>query len=111
MLVQAVPGCNMAGAGVEKDSGASKYEIGYEVYGNVQEFNSEGERLKQLGTLAKRPENILFEEAASFPLAVQRAMEGFKTGGFEEGTIVFIVGGACWVGTLSVQLAKHLSGA
>lgn len=42
------------------------------------------------------------------PLAVQTTIEGFKTGGFKEGKTVFIVGGAGGVGTLAVQLAKHL---
>lgn len=41
------------------------------------------------------------------PLAVQTAMEGFKTGDFKEGQTVFVVGGAGGVGTLAVQLAKH----
>lgn len=115
----AVPGCDMAGVVVEKGDSVSRFEIGDEVYGNIQDFNSEGERLKHLGTLAefiaveenlvaKKPKNISFEEAASLPLAVQTTIEGFKTGGFKEGKTVFIVGGAGGVGTLAVQLAKHL---
>ncbi|XP_058224877.1 2-methylene-furan-3-one reductase-like isoform X2 [Rhododendron vialii] len=118
MSMQAVPGCDMAGVVVEKGSGVTKFDIGDEVYANIQDSSSEDGRLKQLGTLAeyiaveenlvaKKPENISFEEAASLPLAVQTAMEGFKTGGFKEGQTVFIVGGAGGVGTLAVQLAKH----
>lgn len=108
----------MAGVVVQKGSGVTKFDIGDEVYANIQDSSSEDGRLKQLGTLAeyiaveenlvaKKPENISFEEAASLPLAVQTAMEGFKTGGFKEGQTIFIVGGAGGVGTLAVQLAKQ----
>ncbi|XP_062156845.1 2-methylene-furan-3-one reductase-like isoform X1 [Alnus glutinosa] len=116
-----VPGCDMAGIVVGKGGGVTKFDIGDEVYGNIQDFNS-GEKLKQLGTLAefivveeslvaKKPKNLSFEEAASLPLAVQTAIEGFKTAGFKEGQTVFVVGGAGGVGSLVVQLAKHLYGA
>ncbi|XP_052192018.1 2-methylene-furan-3-one reductase-like isoform X2 [Diospyros lotus] len=116
-----IPGCDMAGVVVAKGDGVSKFEIGDKVYGNIQDFNAEG-KLKRLGTLAEftlveetlvamKPENISFEEAASLPLAVQTAIEGFKTAGFKAGQTVFIVGGAGGVGTLVVQLAKQLYGA
>ncbi|KAJ8632274.1 hypothetical protein MRB53_025610 [Persea americana] len=116
-----VPGCDMAGIVVKKGEDVSKFEIGDEVYGNIQDFNAPV-KLKQLGTLAEyvaveenlvasKPANLSFEEAASLPLAIQTAVEGFKTGGFEKGQNIFIVGGAGGVGTQVVQLAKHLYGA
>lgn len=116
-----VPGCDMAGVVVARGDGATKFGIGDEVYGNIQDFNAEG-KLKQLGTLAQfivveeslvalKPKNISFEEAASLPLAIQTAIEGFVTAGFKGGQTVFIVGGAGGVGTLVIQLAKHLYGA
>ncbi|KAF5952936.1 hypothetical protein HYC85_010880 [Camellia sinensis] len=97
-----VPGCDMAGVVVSKGSGVSKFEIGDKVYGNIQDSNVD-EKLKQFGTLAEfivveenlvamKPENVSFEEAASLPLAVQTAMEGFKTANFKEEQTVFIVG-------------------
>ncbi|KAG5529253.1 hypothetical protein RHGRI_029825 [Rhododendron griersonianum] len=118
MSMQVVPGCDMAGVVMEKGSGVTKFDIDDEVYANIQDSSSEDGRLKQLGTqaeyivveenlVAKKPENISFEEAASLPLAVQTAMEGCKTGGFKEGQTIFEVGGAGGVGTLAVQLAKH----
>lgn len=121
MLVQVVPGCDMAGVVVGKGDAITKFEIGDEVYGNIQDFNAGG-KLKQLGTLAEfivveesliaaKPNTISFEEAASLPLAVQTAIEGFTTAGFKEGQTVFVVGGAGGVGTLVVQLAKHFYGA
>ena len=116
-----VPGCDMAGVVTGKGIGVTKFDIGDEVYGNIQDFNN-GERLKQLGTLAqfilveeslvaRKPKSLSFEEAASLPLAVQTAIEGFKTAGFKEGETIFVVGGAGGVGSLVVQLAKLLYGA
>ncbi|CAI9770306.1 unnamed protein product [Fraxinus pennsylvanica] len=103
---------------VGKGDHVSRFEVGDEVYGNIQNFNAEGE-FKQLGTLAQfifveenlvasKPKNLSFQEAASFPVAVQTAVEGFKSAGFKEGQTIFIVGGAGGFGSLAVQLAKFL---
>ncbi|OWM64964.1 2-methylene-furan-3-one reductase-like [Punica granatum] len=116
-----VPGCDMAGVVVSKGNNVTKFDVGDEVYGNIQDFNAQV-KLKQLGTLAefiaveesliaKKPPNISFEEAASLPLAVQTAVEGFITAGFKGGQTVFIVGGAGGVGSLVVQLSKNVYGA
>ena len=109
----------MAGVVVAKGGDASKFEVSDEVYGNIQDFNSQG-TVKRLGMLvefevveedlvAAKPENVLFEEAVILPVAVQTAVEGFKTTGFKEGQTVFIVGQAGCVGTLSVQLVATTS--
>lgn len=116
--IPAVPGCDMAGVVVAKGDSVFKFDVGDEVYANIQNFNGNG-RLKQLGTLAEfiiveedlvapKPRNLSFEEVASLPVAVQTALEGFKTAKFKEGKSVFVVGGAGGVGTLAVQLAKHV---
>lgn len=104
----------MAGTVVKTGKEVKNFKAGDKVYGNIQDFNSV---LKQLGTLAEfivveerlvamKPTNISFEEAASLPLAVQTAMEGFENGGFKMGQNIFVVGGAGGVGSLVVQLAK-----
>ncbi|CAJ2657600.1 unnamed protein product [Trifolium pratense] len=91
-----VPGCDMAGVVIGKGINVKKFEIGDEVYGNIQDFNNTDENPKQLGTLAqfivveeklvaRKPKCLSFEEAASLPLAVQTAIEGFKTGDFKKG--------------------------
>ncbi|KAL3616584.1 hypothetical protein CASFOL_039974 [Castilleja foliolosa] len=113
-----VPGCDMAGVVIAKGDDVSKFDVGDEIYGNIQDFNAKG-KLKQLGTLAEftlveehlvaiKPKNLSFEEASSLPVAAQTAVEGFKTACFKEGQSVFIVGGAGGVGTLVVQMAKNL---
>ncbi|PIN01447.1 Zinc-binding oxidoreductase [Handroanthus impetiginosus] len=112
-----VPGCDMAGVVVAKGEDIKKFKVGDEVYGNIQNFKEN--MLKQLGTLAEfilveenlvaiKPKNLSLLEAASLPVAVQTAVEGFKTAGFEEGQSAFIVGGAGGVGTVAFQIAKKL---
>lgn len=111
-FLQVVPGCDMGGVIKGKGDGVTKFDVGDEVYGNIQDFHS-GERLKQLGTLAQlivveeslvagKPKCLSFEEAAWLPLAVQTAMEGFQTARFQEGQNIFVVGGAGGVGSLVV---------
>ncbi|GLJ47060.1 hypothetical protein SUGI_0993590 [Cryptomeria japonica] len=74
---------------------------------------------KQVGTLAEftvaeehllalKPTNLSFEEAVSLTLAILTALQAFDTIDFQKGQSVFIVGGAGYVGTLAIQLAKHV---
>eukprot|EP00927_Polykrikos_kofoidii_P074090 TRINITY_DN70050_c0_g1_i1.p1 TRINITY_DN70050_c0_g1~~TRINITY_DN70050_c0_g1_i1.p1 ORF type:complete len:428 (-),score=74.38 TRINITY_DN70050_c0_g1_i1:201-1334(-) len=58
--------------------------------------------------VVRKPDNISFEEAASIPLAGMTAFQAFKKMGLKEGDNVFITGGAGGVGTLAIQLAKHV---
>merc|ERR1711915_807945 len=115
-----VPGRDQAGVVVEVGDGVSKFKNGDEVYSDVRNF--EAGRRKQFGTLAQytvvdeylvapKPKNLSFEEAASLPLAVLTAQQAFDIAKFERGQSVFIVGGAGGVGSLAIQLARHVYGA
>ncbi|GKG23934.1 2-methylene-furan-3-one reductase-like protein, partial [Tanacetum coccineum] len=45
--------CDMAGVVVAKGEGVSRFDIGDEVYGNIQDFNNNKlGQLESLGTLA-----------------------------------------------------------
>ncbi|XP_057866467.2 2-methylene-furan-3-one reductase [Cryptomeria japonica] len=113
----AVPGCDVAGIVADVGEGVSKFKKGDEVYGDIQDFTVGNP--KQVGTLAEftvaeehllalKPSNLSFEEAASLPLALLTALQAFDTVDFQKGQSVFIVGGAGGVGTLAIQLAKHV---
>ena len=59
-------------------------------------------------TIAKKPTNLSFEEAASVPVAAQTAWQGiFTHGHLEKGQTILIHGGAGAVGAYAVQLASH----
>jgi len=62
----------------------------------------------RVSDVARKPANVSFEEAASIPLAGMTAYQAFKNMGLKEGESVFITGGAGGVGTLAIQLAKHV---
>jgi len=55
-----------------------------------------------------KPENLSFEEAASIPLVSLTALQVLKSSGLKEGDSIFISGGAGGVGTMAIQLAKHV---
>jgi NADPH:quinone reductase-like Zn-dependent oxidoreductase len=59
-------------------------------------------------TIARKPSNLSFEEAASVPVAAQTAWQGiFTHGHLEKGQTILIHGGAGAVGAYAVQLASH----
>uniref|UniRef100_A0A0D6QRD0 Enoyl reductase (ER) domain-containing protein n=1 Tax=Araucaria cunninghamii TaxID=56994 RepID=A0A0D6QRD0_ARACU len=116
----AVPGCDMCGEVVGVGEGITKFKKGDVVYSDIQNFTAG--RPKQCGTLAQytvveetlaahKPNNLSIEEAASLPLALLTAQQAFDIVGFQSGQSVFIVGGAGGVGSLAIQLARHVYGA
>ncbi|KAH7532524.1 2-methylene-furan-3-one reductase [Ziziphus jujuba] len=115
-----VPGHDVAGVVVKVGSKVNKFKVGDEVYGDIAEKALD--EPKQFGTLAEytavqekvlalKPNNLSFVEAASIPLAIETAYEGFERAQLSAGKSVLILGGAGGVGTLAIQLAKHVFGA
>ncbi|KAL1539358.1 2-methylene-furan-3-one reductase [Salvia divinorum] len=115
-----VPGFDVAGVVVRVGSGVRNLKEGDEVYGDIIEKAFENP--KQIGSLAEytaaeekllalKPNNLDFVEAASLPLALETAYEGLERAGFSEGKSILVLGGAGGVGSLVIQLAKHVFGA
>jgi 2-methylene-furan-3-one reductase len=110
--MQYVPGFDVAGVVIKVGSDVKKFKEGDEVFGDIIEFVT---TLKRIGTLAQytvteenvlalKPKFLTFEEAASLPLALLTAQEGFERAGFKPGQSVLILGGAGGVGTLAIQV-------
>ncbi|TYI20690.1 hypothetical protein ES332_A07G256100v1 [Gossypium tomentosum] len=115
-----VPGYDVAGVVVKVGSQVKNLKVGDEVYGNIHEKALD--HPKQYGTLAEytaveerllapKPKNLSFAEAASLPVAIGTAYEGLQRCEFTAGQSILVLGGAGAVGSMVIQLAKHVFGA
>lgn len=105
-------GHDVTGIVIEVGAKVSKFKAGDEIYARPADF--------RIGTFAEyiaidesdvalKPKNITFEEAASIPLVGLTAWQAFVERGFlKKGQKVFIQAGSGGVGTIAIQLAKHL---
>lgn len=105
-------GHDVAGVVVKAGKNVKKFKVGDEVYSRVPDF--------RIGTLAEfvaidekdaalKPKNISMEEAASIPLVALTAWQALiEKGNLKKGQKVFIQAGSGGVGTIAIQLAKHL---
>ncbi|KAM1239295.1 hypothetical protein ACFX2J_044756 [Malus domestica] len=115
-----VPGYDVAGVVVKVGSRVTKFNVGDEVYGDLNEKAID--KPKKIGSLAEytaaeervlalKPKNLSFVKAASLPLAIETAYEGLERVEFSAGKSILVLGGAGGVGTHVIQLAKHVFGA
>ncbi|MHC8378467.1 NADP-dependent oxidoreductase [Pseudomonas sp. MDT1-16] len=107
-----VLGNDLAGVVVRVGSGVRQFKPGDEVYARPPEERmgtfAELIAVKE-NALALKPENISMEEAASLPLVALTAWQVLvETARLKKGQKVFIHAGSGGVGTIAIQLAKHL---
>ena len=103
----AVPGGDLAGTVEQAGGGVTAFKPGDEVYGFGHGAFAEYISVPQ-DSLAAKPRNLTFEQAAAVPLAAVTALQGLRAGGIQPGQQVFIIGASGGVGTFAVQIAKHL---
>jgi NADPH:quinone reductase-like Zn-dependent oxidoreductase len=105
-------GHDVAGIVTKVGSRVSKFKIGDEVYarpadfraGTFAEFISMSEN-----DVALKPKNISMDEAASLPLVGLTVWQALvEKANLKKGQKVFIQAGSGGVGTIAIQLAKHL---
>jgi NADPH:quinone reductase-like Zn-dependent oxidoreductase len=102
-------GYDVSGIVVEKGSDVLNFEIGDEVYsrapqeqmGTIAEFVSVNSNL-----VAKKPENISFEQASGLPLTGLTAIQALEKVGIKEGDRILIHAGSGGVGSFAIQYAK-----
>jgi len=105
-------GHDVAGVVVEVGSKVKNFKVGDEVFSRPADFH--------IGTFAEyiainendialKPKNISMEEAASVPLVALTVWQAFvEKAKLQKGQKVFIQAGSGGVGTIAIQLAKHL---
>ncbi|MGW0868687.1 NADP-dependent oxidoreductase [Streptomyces sp. NPDC002611] len=109
-----VPGWDVSGVVVRPGVAVSEFDVGDEVIGYVREdFLSRGTFAEYvaapLRTLARKPRNLSFEEAAGLPLVGLTAYQVLlKVLQVKRGETVLVHAAAGGVGSLAVQLGTHL---
>ena len=110
---------DVAGVVEEADS-EGKFSVGQEVFARLFGNENDGKKtpwyrgamaeycVADTSNVVLKPENLTFEEAASIPLVGMTALQVLKASGLKEGDSIFISGGAGGVGTMAIQLAKHV---
>ncbi|WP_459749350.1 NADP-dependent oxidoreductase [Pseudomonas sp. 3A(2025)] len=107
-----IMGNDLAGVVVRVGSGVHNFKPGDEVYarppqGHIGGF-AEFIAVEQ-SALALKPKNISMEHAAALPLVALTAWQTLvETAQLKKGQKVFIHAGSGGVGTVAIQLAKHL---
>ncbi|WP_347907065.1 NADP-dependent oxidoreductase [Pseudomonas grandcourensis] len=105
-------GNDLAGVVVSVGSAVQRFKPGDEVYARPPQERigtfAELIAVKE-NALALKPQNINMQEAASLPLVALTAWQVLvETARLKKGQKVFIHAGSGGVGTLAIQLAKHL---
>jgi len=105
-------GHDVAGIVTQVGKNVKKFKVGDEIYSRVSDFH--------IGTFAEfisinekdvalKPKNLTMEESASIPLVALTAWQALvEKANLKKGQKVFIQAGSGGVGTVAIQLAKHL---
>jgi NADPH:quinone reductase-like Zn-dependent oxidoreductase len=102
-------GSDLAGRVEEVGKNVSQFRPGDEVFGNIPTFFGSFAEYACVpeNSLAKKPTNTSFEEAAAVTLAGLTALQGLRNKGrIKAGQNVLINGASGGVGTFAVQIAK-----
>jgi len=104
-------GADVAGRVEAVGSSVTQFQVGDEVFGcmSLNEMSSFAEYVcaHEDATLALKPANLTFEQAAAVPLAAFTALQGLRDKGqIQSGQTVLINGASGGVGTFAAQIAK-----
>ncbi|WJS93441.1 NADP-dependent oxidoreductase [Flavobacterium johnsoniae] len=105
-------GHDVAGIVVKTGKNATKFKVGDHVYSRPADYHA-GTFAEYIAVNEKdaafKPKNISMNQAASIPLAALTAWQALvELSGLKKGQKVFIQAGSGGVGTIAIQLAKHL---
>ena len=101
-----IPGGDVAGTVEQVGPAVVGFAPGDPVYGFGHGAFAEYVAVRQ-GGLARKPENLTFEQAAAVPLGAVTALQCLRAGGLAAGQHVLVIGASGGVGTFAVQLATR----
>ena len=96
---------DVSGRVEEKGKGVTKFHVGDEVFGSARWGLAEYACAREV-RLARKPEKVSFEAAASVPIAGTTALQALRKGRVQPGHRVAIDGASGGVGSLAIQIAK-----
>ena len=103
-----VPGLDLAGTVVAVGSAVTRFSPGEEVFGTGEGSFAEYAVAPE-DQLARKPDNLSFEQAAVVPVSGLTALQALTdVGHLQPGQRVLIIGASGGVGSYAVQLAKAL---
>ncbi len=103
-----VPGIDLSGRVEAVGANVKDFAVGDEVFGGGEGSFAELARAK-VNRLARKPENLTFEEAAAIPVSACTALQALRDRGkLQAGQRVLVIGAGGGVGSFAVQLAKAL---
>ncbi len=103
-----VPGLDVAGTVVATGADVRRFTVGDEVFGISRGSFAEYAGARE-ATLAHKPMNLTFEQAAALGVSGLTALQALRDAGrVQPGQHVLIIGASGGVGTFAVQIAKAL---
>jgi NADPH:quinone reductase-like Zn-dependent oxidoreductase len=107
-----IAGHDVAGTVIRVGAGVTRFKIGDEIYSRPRDgrIGTFAELIAiDEADLALKPRNLSFEEAASIPLVGLTAWQALvERAALKPGQKAFIQAGSGGVGTIAIQLARHL---
>lgn len=107
-------GGDIAGVVVEVGKNVSRFRVGDRVYGSANVFGGGSGAFAEYAVtgekrIAKMPESLDFTQAAALPLTGLSALQVLENHmQLQSGQKILIHGGAGGIGTMAIQIAKHL---
>jgi NADPH:quinone reductase-like Zn-dependent oxidoreductase len=100
-------GVDFAGTVVSVGKDVTRFKPGDEVFGGKGGAFGEYVSVAEKGSVAMKPSNVTFEQAAAVPIAAVTALQALRDKGkIQPGQTVLINGASGGVGTFAVQIAK-----
>ena len=101
-------GVDFAGVVEAVGNGVTRYKPGDEIFGGADGSFGEYVTVREAGSVALKPANMTFEQAAAVPIAAITALQALRDQGkVQAGQKVLINGASGGVGTFAIQLARQ----